>query len=141
MLKTAVGGCCRCVSTALMARHASILCSMPNALHTATSSWPHMRITPAVQARQYSAKAPLTLKTLEERIILVLSLYDKIDPKKLTMDSNFMSDLGLDSLDHVEMIMAMEDEFGFEIPDGDADNLKTPRDIFKYICDKEDVYE
>lgn len=57
------------------------------------------------------------------------------------MDSNFMTDLGLDSLDHVEVIMALEDEFGFEIPDGDADNMKTPRDIFKYICDKEDVYE
>ncbi|EPB65376.1 hypothetical protein ANCCEY_15561, partial [Ancylostoma ceylanicum] len=56
--------------------------------------------------------APLTKKTLEDRIILVLSLYDKIDPKKLTMDSDFSKDLGLDSLDHVEMIMAMEEEFG-----------------------------
>ncbi|TMS38940.1 hypothetical protein L596_005562 [Steinernema carpocapsae] len=44
--------------------------------------------------RYYGAKAPLTLKTLEERIILVLSLYDKIDPKKLTMESNFVNDLG-----------------------------------------------
>uniref|UniRef100_A0A1I7YY74 Acyl carrier protein n=1 Tax=Steinernema glaseri TaxID=37863 RepID=A0A1I7YY74_9BILA len=93
------------------------------------------------QIRHYGAKAPLTLKTLEERIILVLSLYDKIDPKKLTMDSSFVNDLGLDSLDHVEIIMALEDEFGFEIPDGDADRMKTPKDIFTYICDKEDVYE
>uniref|UniRef100_A0A7E4V7S5 Acyl carrier protein n=1 Tax=Panagrellus redivivus TaxID=6233 RepID=A0A7E4V7S5_PANRE len=45
------------------------------------------------------------------------------------------------SLDHVEIVMAMEDEFGFEIPDGDGDRLKTPRDIFRYICDKEDVIE
>ncbi|VDM64255.1 unnamed protein product [Angiostrongylus costaricensis] len=86
-------------------------------------------------------QAPLTKKTLEDRIILVLSLYDKIDPKKLTLDSDFVQDLGLDSLDHVEVIMAMEDEFGFEIPDGDADRLKTPRDIFQYIADKEDVYD
>ncbi|CAB3403566.1 unnamed protein product [Caenorhabditis bovis] len=93
------------------------------------------------QIRQYSAKAPLTKKTLEERIILVLSVYDKIDPKKLTMDSDFAKDLGLDSLDHVEVVMAMEEEFGFEIPDGDADRFKTPRDIFQYICDKEDVFE
>ncbi|KAK6035697.1 hypothetical protein COOONC_26798, partial [Cooperia oncophora] len=57
-------------------------------------------------------QAPLTKKTLEDRIILVLSLYDKIDPKKLTMDSDFVKDLGLDSLDHVEMVMAMEEEFG-----------------------------
>ncbi|VDO23235.1 unnamed protein product [Haemonchus placei] len=73
--------------------------------------------------------------------MLVLSLYDKIDPKKLTMDSDFVNDLGLDSLDHVEMIMEMEEEFGFEIPDGDADRLKTPRDIFQYIADREDVYD
>nr|CDJ95212.1 Phosphopantetheine-binding domain containing protein [Haemonchus contortus] len=93
------------------------------------------------QIRTYSEKAPLTKKTLEDRIMLVLSLYDKIDPKKLTMDSDFVNDLGLDSLDHVEMIMEMEEEFGFEIPDGDADRLKTPRDIYQYIADKEDVYD
>lgn len=73
--------------------------------------------------------------------MLVLSLYDKIDAKKLTMDSDFSKDLGLDSLDHVEVVMAMEEEFGFEIPDGDADRFKTPRDIFQYIADKEDVFE
>uniref|UniRef100_A0A8R1HKN3 Acyl carrier protein n=1 Tax=Caenorhabditis japonica TaxID=281687 RepID=A0A8R1HKN3_CAEJA len=93
------------------------------------------------QIRQYSAKAPLTKKTLEERIVLVLSLYDKIDAKKLTLDSDFTKDLGLDSLDHVEVVMAIEEEFGFEIPDGDADRFKTPRDIFQYIADKEDVFE
>ncbi|KAL6738171.1 hypothetical protein Aduo_011748 [Ancylostoma duodenale] len=93
------------------------------------------------QIRPYSSKAPLTKKTLEDRIILVLSLYDKIDPKKLTMDSDFSKDLGLDSLDHVEMIMAMEEEFGFEIPDGDADRLKTPRDIYQYVADREDVFD
>ena len=83
---------------------------------------------------------PLTIKTVEERIKLVLSLYDKVDPNKLTMDSDFFKDLGLDSLDFVEVVMALEDEFGFEIPDGDSDRFKTPRDIFRYICDKEDVY-
>lgn len=71
----------------------------------------------------------------------MLSLFDKIDPKKLTLDSDFFTDLGLDSLDHVEVIMALEDEFGFEIPDGDSDRMKTPRQIFQYICDKNDVYE
>lgn len=71
----------------------------------------------------------------------MLSLYDKIDPKKLTLDSNFFTDLGLDSLDFVEVIMELEDEFQFEIPDGDSDRMKTPRDIFQYICDKKDLYE
>jgi len=60
---------------------------------------------------------------------------------QLSLDSHFMDDLGLDSLDHVEIIMAMEDEFGFEIPDRDAERLLRPKDIVRYIADKEDVYE
>lgn len=62
-------------------------------------------------------------------------------PLKLNVDSHFINDLGLDSLDHVEVIMAMEDEFGFEIPDSDAEKLLKPADIIKYVADKEDVYE
>ena len=62
-------------------------------------------------------------------------------PLQLKTDSHFINDLGLDSLDHVEVIMAMEDEFGFEIPDGDAERLHRPADIVQYIADKEDIYE
>ncbi|KAL5293102.1 NDUFAB1 family protein [Megaselia abdita] len=91
--------------------------------------------------RLYSAKPPLNLKLIEERVILVLNLYDKIDPSKLKVESHFINDLGLDSLDHVEVIMAMEDEFGFEIPDSDAEKLLKPADIIRYVADKEDVYE
>lgn len=60
---------------------------------------------------------------------------------QLTIDSHFINDLGLDSLDHVEVIMAMEDEFGFEIPDSDAERLHKPSDIVRYVADKEDIYE
>ena len=56
------------------------------------------------------------------------------------MESHFVKDLGLDSLDHVDVIMQMEEEFGFEIPDQDAERLLRPADIFQYICDKEDVF-
>lgn len=52
-----------------------------------------------------------------------------------------MNDLGLDSLDHVEIIMAMEDEFGFEIPDCDAEKLVKPSDIVRYVADRQDIYE
>ncbi len=45
-----------------------------------------------------------TLKTIEDRLILVLSCYDGIDPEKLTMDSNFFTDLGIDSLSFVEVM-------------------------------------
>ncbi|GFR95697.1 acyl carrier protein [Elysia marginata] len=93
------------------------------------------------QLRWYAGKAPLTLETVQKRVELVLKLYDKINPEKLSLDSHFMNDLGLDSLDQVEIIMAIEDEFGFEIPDADSERLMRPRDIVQYIADKEDVFE
>jgi NADH dehydrogenase (ubiquinone) 1 alpha/beta subcomplex 1 len=52
-----------------------------------------------------------------------------------------MKDLGLDSLDHVEVIMAIEDEFGFEISDSDAERLMRPKDILQYVADKNDIFE
>ncbi|KAM9305891.1 acyl carrier protein, mitochondrial [Gastrophryne carolinensis] len=95
-------------------------------------SWP---------CRQYSGAPPLTIESIKERVIYVLKLYDKVDPEKLNDNSHFMKDLGLDSLDQVEIIMAMEDEFGFEIPDADGEKLMTPQEIVDYIADKQDVYE
>ncbi|KAK7112507.1 acyl carrier protein, mitochondrial-like isoform X1 [Littorina saxatilis] len=95
----------------------------------------------AQPTRSYSEKPPLTIDMLQQRVLLVLRLYDKIDPEKLSLDSHFINDLGLDSLDQVEIIMAMEDEFGFEIPDADSERLMRPRDIVQYIADKEDVFD
>jgi len=95
----------------------------------------------SVPRRTYAGKAPLTLDTIQQRVDLVLKLYDKINPEKLTQDSHFMNDLGLDSLDQVEIIMAIEDEFGFEIPDADSERLMRPRDIVQYIADKEDIFD
>ncbi|XP_032053487.1 acyl carrier protein, mitochondrial [Aythya fuligula] len=91
--------------------------------------------------RRLSDLPPLTLPAIRERVLYVLKLYDKIDPEKLTAEAHFVKDLGLDSLDQVEIIMAMEDEFGFEIPDGDAEKLMCPQEIVDYIADKKDVYE
>ncbi|XP_052869860.1 acyl carrier protein, mitochondrial isoform X2 [Anopheles cruzii] len=78
---------------------------------------------------------------IKQRVLKVVAAYDKVSGDKLTLESHFINDLGLDSLDHVEVIMAMEDEFGFEIPDGDAEKLFRPADIVQYIADKEDIYE
>ncbi|XP_016383183.1 acyl carrier protein, mitochondrial-like [Sinocyclocheilus rhinocerous] len=91
--------------------------------------------------RHYGDLPPLALENIEERVLYVLKLYDKISPEKLQTSSHFMKDLGLDSLDQVEIIMAMEDEFGFEIPDAEAEKLMTPAEIVQYIADKKDVYE
>ncbi|KAI0981822.1 hypothetical protein GJ496_002104 [Pomphorhynchus laevis] len=83
----------------------------------------------------------LDRKTIEDRVMLVLRLYDKIDPNKLTLDSNFSTSMGLDSLDHVDIVCAMEEEFSTEIPDVDAEHLDSPRKIVRYFCDKYDVYD
>ncbi|KAK9304781.1 hypothetical protein QLX08_003986 [Tetragonisca angustula] len=80
-------------------------------------------------------------KKIEERVLNVVSAFDKITTDKLSLDSHFINDLGLDSLDHIEVIMAIEDEFGFEIPDMDAEKLLRPTDIVRYVADRQDVYE
>jgi len=49
---------------------------------------------------------------VKQRVLLVLSLYDKINPDNLKLESDFAKDLGLDSLDQVDIVIAMEDEFG-----------------------------
>ena len=57
----------------------------------------------------------------------------KLDPSKVTMDANLETDLGADSLDAVEVIMALEDEFDLEFSDDAATSIKTVGDIVKYI--------
>ncbi|XP_061905456.1 NADH:ubiquinone oxidoreductase subunit AB1b [Entelurus aequoreus] len=99
------------------------------------------QISSLLPCRQYGDLPPLTLDTIKERVMYVLKLYDKINPESLKTSSHFMKDLGLDSLDQVEIIMAMEDEFGFEIPDAEAEKLMSPAEIVQYIADKKDVYE
>ena len=50
-----------------------------------------------------------------------------------------MNDLGLDSLDHVELIMAIEDEFGFEIPDDQAEKLFTPEKLTQFLAEHDGI--
>jgi acyl carrier protein len=56
-----------------------------------------------------------------------------IDESKIMEDSSFVDDLGADSLDIVELIMAFEEEFDMEIPDEDAEKIKTVGDAVKYL--------
>ena len=55
------------------------------------------------------------------------------DIQSITLKTSLIDDLEADSLDAVEVIMALEDEFGIEIPDEDAENFKTIGDLYKYI--------
>ena len=58
------------------------------------------------------------------------------DVKNISNDDSFMDDLGADSLDTVELIMAFEEEFDIEIPDEDAENIRTVGDVIEYLEDK-----
>ena len=58
------------------------------------------------------------------------------DLEKITNDAKFIDDLGADSLDTVEVVMALEEEFGIEIPDEDAEKITTVGQAVKYIEDK-----
>ena len=56
-----------------------------------------------------------------------------VEEDKITVEASFVDDLGADSLDTVELIMELEEEFGIEIPDEDAERLNTVGSIVKYI--------
>jgi acyl carrier protein len=56
-----------------------------------------------------------------------------VDPEKVTPDASFVDDLGADSLDTVELVMAFEEEFTIDIPDEDAEQMRTVGDAISYI--------
>ena len=68
-----------------------------------------------------------------EHISKLLAEQLDIDVEKITMDSDILEDFDADSLDIVDMIMNLEDEFGAEIPDEDVENLHTVGDVVRYI--------
>ncbi len=68
-----------------------------------------------------------------ERIMTVVKNFEKVDQSKVTPEARFSEDLGLDSLDAVEVVMAIEDEFAVEIPDAEADKISSIDDAIKYI--------
>merc|ERR1712241_969140 len=90
------------------------------------------------KVRRFSATSLATAE-IEARVLNVCKAFDKITADKLTLESHFINDLGLDSLDHVEVIMAVEDEFGFEVPDEHAEKLLTPALIVEYVSDHENI--
>ena len=68
-----------------------------------------------------------------EKIKEILAEQLDADAEEMTMDTKIAEDLGADSLDVVEMLMAVEDEFNIEIPDEEIENFKTVNDVVEYI--------
>ena len=61
-----------------------------------------------------------------------------VDPEKVTKDASFVDDLGADSLDTVELVMAFEEEFTIDIPDEDAEQMHTVGEAIAYIQKREE---
>jgi acyl carrier protein len=59
----------------------------------------------------------------------------QVEESEITMETNLMKDLSADSLDAVEIIMAIEDEFGIEIPDEEAETIQTVQDLVRFVED------
>ncbi|XP_076908075.1 acyl carrier protein 1, mitochondrial-like [Bidens hawaiensis] len=68
-----------------------------------------------------------------DRILDIVKSFPKVDPSKVTPEVHFQKDLGLDSLDNVEIIMAIEEEFKLEIPDKEADKIDSCALAIEYV--------
>ena len=74
--------------------------------------------------------------SLEERVKDIIVEELGVEREKLTTEASFMEDLGADSLDTVELVMAFEKEFDIDIPDEEAEKLRTVGDALKYLHEK-----
>ncbi len=70
---------------------------------------------------------------LEERVKKIIVDQLGVDAAEVTSEASFIEDLGADSLDTVELVMALEEEFGIEIPDEEAEKIVTVKDAVEYI--------
>ena len=74
--------------------------------------------------------------SVEQKVKKIIAKELKLDEKEITPEANFIDDLGANSLDVVEIVMAMEEAFDLEIPDDDVENITIVRDVIDYIKQK-----
>lgn len=73
------------------------------------------------------------MATVEERVRAVITKWLEVAPDEITDEASIFEDLGADSLDAVQIVLELEKEFGIEIPDEDADKIKTVGEAIAYI--------
>ncbi|EIM21955.1 hypothetical protein E3Q22_01445 [Wallemia mellicola] len=83
---------------------------------------------------RFYASQGLSKNDIQQRIFDVLKSFDKVKADNLTESASFTNDLGLDSLDAVEVVMAIEEEFAIEIPDAEADAIQNVNQAIDYIA-------
>jgi acyl carrier protein len=83
--------------------------------------------------REPERKLFMAEKSIEEKVKDIIVEQLGVNPEQVTPTASFIEDLGADSLDIVELVMAFEEEFSVEVPDEDAEKLQTVGDVNKYI--------
>jgi acyl carrier protein len=75
------------------------------------------------------------MASIDEKVKLIVAEQLGVDADQVTNDASFMDDLGADSLDTVELVMALEEEFDIEISDEDAEKIQTVQDAIDYLSE------
>jgi acyl carrier protein len=81
------------------------------------------------------SEKPMAENNIEARVKKIIVEQLGVNADQVTPEAKFIEDLGADSLDTVELVMALEEEFGHDIPDEQAEKLQTVGDVVKYIED------
>jgi acyl carrier protein len=81
----------------------------------------------------YPIKDTITMSTVEQQVKKIVAEQLGVKEEEVTNDASFVDDLGADSLDTVELVMALEEEFETEIPDEDAEKITTVQQAIDYI--------
>ncbi|CAO3674801.1 unnamed protein product [Umbelopsis ramanniana] len=107
---------------------------------------PAARLSPIAVGRFYSAGAGLDRNDIESQFWTSSRVSTKSTPPSMevsvnvSLNATFTNDLGLDSLDAVEVVMAIEEEFSVEIPDKEADEIKSAAQAVEYISQRSDAH-
>jgi acyl carrier protein len=75
--------------------------------------------------------------SIQEKVKEIIVEQLGVNPEQVVPEAKFIEDLGADSLDTVELVMAFEEEFEIEVPDEDAEKLQTVGDVYKYVEEKQ----
>ena len=73
------------------------------------------------------------MRMVFEKLRKIICEQLELDEDKVTLETNLLDDLGADSLDVVDLVMSIEDEFGLEVPDDQIENFRTVGDVVRYI--------
>ncbi|SMQ51788.1 unnamed protein product [Zymoseptoria tritici ST99CH_1A5] len=140
MFRNALLRSARCVAqqTSVRAARPAVRTALRSPFITSRVSAPATSIS---AIRCYASSAGLGQEEVTGRILDLLKNFDKVsDATKLSANAHFTNDLGLDSLDTVEVVMAIEEEFSIEIPDKEADAIHSVNQAVDYIMKQPDAH-